>query len=68
MVGARPLDVGWTVRAAYRYATGRPFTDVVDATFDPEADVFVPEFGDPYVERHDMFEFKRVGSASGRRS
>ena len=51
VVGARPLAVGWSVRAAYRYATGRPFTDVVGATFDPEADVFVPKFGDPFVER-----------------
>jgi hypothetical protein len=51
LVGARRLAVGWSLRAAYRYATGRPFTDVVDATFDPEEGVFVPEFGDPFVER-----------------
>lgn len=51
VVGARSLTVGWTARAAYRYATGRPFTDVVDATFDPGDGAFVPEFGEPFVER-----------------
>lgn len=51
VVGARSLAVGWTVRTAYRYATGRPFTDVVQATFDPRGGVFVPEFGEPFVER-----------------
>ncbi len=51
VVGERPLADGWTVRVAYRYASGRPFTDVVDAVFDPETGVFVPEYGDPFGER-----------------
>jgi hypothetical protein len=62
VVGARRLAVGWSVRAAYRYATGRPFTDVVDAILDSEDGVFVPEFADPFVER--LPDYRRLDLAA----
>jgi vitamin B12 transporter len=38
---------GWHVGASQRFATGRPFTDVIGATYDASTGVFVPKFGPP---------------------
>ncbi len=44
--------------AAYRSATGRPYTSVVGATHDPAQDVWVPHYGPPMAER--LPDFKRL--------
>jgi hypothetical protein len=41
--------------AAYRYATGRPFTPVTSATFDPPRSVWTPTYGPPMSERLPSF-------------
>lgn len=41
----------WTVAAAYRASTGRPYTPVLGATHDAERDVWVPEYGEPMAQR-----------------
>ena len=44
-----------TTSAAYRYATGRPFTPVVSATFDPQRSGWTPTYGPPMSERLPAF-------------
>lgn len=39
----------WTIGSALRWATGRPFTDIVDAV--PQGADLVPVFGNPNAER-----------------
>lgn len=51
LVASKAVAPGWSVRAAWRYATGRPFTDVVDAVFDAERGLWVPVYGRPFAER-----------------
>jgi hypothetical protein len=41
--------------AAYRYATGRPFTPVVSATFDPQRSAWTPTYGVPMSDRLPSF-------------
>jgi hypothetical protein len=41
--------------AAYRHATGRPFTPVVSATFDPQRSAWTPTCGAPMSERLPSF-------------
>lgn len=42
---------GFRLGANWRSASGRPFTEVVAATFDATRDLFVPEYGPPNAER-----------------
>jgi hypothetical protein len=51
----RMWGTGWRLAAAYRDASGRPFTPVVDATFDVERGVWAPEYGSTMSERLPMF-------------
>ena len=44
-----------TTSAAYRHATGRPFTPVASATFDPQRSAWVPTYGAPMSERLPSF-------------
>jgi vitamin B12 transporter len=48
---------------AYRYATGRPFTPVVSATFDPARSVWMPAYGTPMSER--LPDFHRLDLSVG---
>jgi hypothetical protein len=41
----RDWDSGWHVGVAQRFATGKPFTDVVSAAYDSASGVFAPTFG-----------------------
>jgi hypothetical protein len=41
----------WRVAAAQRYATGRPYTGVLDASFDSERGSWVPRYGESMGER-----------------
>ena len=47
----RALPAGIRVGAAYRSATGRPITPVIDAQFDAQRDIYVPEYGPPMSTR-----------------
>jgi TonB-dependent receptor-like protein/carboxypeptidase-like protein len=42
---------GWQTSAAYRHATGHPFTPVASATFDDTRQLWVPTYGTPMSER-----------------
>ena len=48
---ARQWGRGWQTAAAYRHATGRPFTPVADATFDDTHQLWVPTYGAAMSER-----------------
>jgi vitamin B12 transporter len=48
---------------AYRYATGRPFTPVVSATFDPSRSMWAPTYGTPMSER--LPDFHRLDFSIG---
>jgi hypothetical protein len=55
-VVGRQIRPGWNARAAWRYATGRPFTDVAGAT--PSADdpgMWVPSYSEPFGARQPAF-------------
>ena len=41
----RDWESGWHVGVAQRFATGKPYTDVVSATYDSAHAVFAPTFG-----------------------
>jgi len=42
---------GWNAGFRWRYATGLPYTPVVDASYDGDSDSYLPITGDPYSER-----------------
>lgn len=44
-----------TTSAAYRHATGRPFTPVTSAAFDPQRSAWTPTYGAPMSERLPSF-------------
>ncbi len=54
----RPLGPAWTVSASLRQATGRPFTPVSGAAFDPDQQVWQPQYDEPYSERFP--DFRRI--------
>jgi vitamin B12 transporter len=62
---------GWQTSAAYRHATGRPFTPVVSATFDDTRQLWAPAYGAAMSERLPPFHrldlsaswFRRVSSS-----
>jgi hypothetical protein len=61
------FGAAWSVAAAYRTATGRPFTQVIDASYSAPDDVWVPQYGAPMAER--LPGFRRLDfSASHLRS
>lgn len=51
LVLERPLAQAINSGIAFHYATGRPYTRVVSATFDPLQDNYVPTFGPPMGDR-----------------
>ena len=51
LVGDQALPRGWSVSAAWRYATGKPYTPVIGATLDPQSQVWIPQYGAPQSER-----------------
>jgi hypothetical protein len=52
------LGGGWQLAVSHRYATGRPFTPVLNATHDVRRDVWIPTYGDAMSER--LPSFRRV--------
>jgi hypothetical protein len=53
VVAGRQIRPGWNARAAWRYATGRPFTDVIGA--EPQGARLVPVYGEPFAGRQPAF-------------
>jgi hypothetical protein len=53
VVAGRQIRPGWNARAAWRYATGRPFTDVIGTELDGAR--LVPVYGDPFAGRQPAF-------------
>ena len=47
VVSERAWSGGWSASAAWRFASGRPFTDVVRAQRDPVTDRYIPVYGAP---------------------
>jgi hypothetical protein len=55
-VVGREIRPGWNARAAWRYATGRPFTDVAGAAPSPDdPEVWVPSYDEPFGARQPAF-------------
>ncbi|MGH7566561.1 MAG: TonB-dependent receptor [Gemmatimonadota bacterium] len=54
-VVGREIRPGWNARAAWRYATGRPFTDVTGAVPGPDGEVWIPAYGEPFGARQPAF-------------
>lgn len=55
VVGERTWRAGWSVGAAWRYASGRPYTDVTSARLDATTLRYVPSYGAPNAERAPEF-------------
>jgi vitamin B12 transporter len=47
----KSFGVGWSASGALRYATGKPYTPVVGASFDQSRNVWVPAYSAPFSER-----------------
>lgn len=60
----RDWDSGWHVGVAQRFATGKPYTDVVSATYDSTHAVFVPAFGPAGASR--LPDYRRADIAISR--
>ncbi|MEP6493985.1 MAG: TonB-dependent receptor [bacterium] len=45
LIGDQTLPKGWSVSAAWRYATGKPFTPITSASFDTARGVWQPAYG-----------------------
>jgi hypothetical protein len=58
------LPKGWSASAAFRYATGKPFTPVTGATFDTQRRLWTPGYGPPNSER--MPSLQKVDIAMSR--
>ena len=54
-VVGRQIRPGWNARAAWRYATGRPFTDVAGAIPSPDGNVWIPSYDEPFGARQPAF-------------
>ena len=52
----RSFATVWGVSLAHRFATGRPFTPIVSATFDAQTGVWEPVYGAPNAERLPSFQ------------
>lgn len=51
LIGDQLLPKGWSFSAAWRYATGKPFTPVTSATFDAVRQIWQPTFAAPNSDR-----------------
>jgi hypothetical protein len=51
LIARKELGPGLYVRAGWRYATGRPFTDVIGAVHDSELAAWTPSLGEPFGDR-----------------
>jgi hypothetical protein len=51
IVADQALPRGWSLSFACRYATGKPFTPVTGATFDPTTHVWIPQYAAPESDR-----------------
>ncbi|HEV8446118.1 MAG TPA: TonB-dependent receptor [Gemmatimonadaceae bacterium] len=51
LVFDQSLPKGWSVSFAWRYATGKPFTPITGATFDPTTHVYLPQYAAPQSGR-----------------
>lgn len=60
----RGLGPAWSISASLRHATGRPFTPVMRADFDPDQQVWLPEYGASGSERYPAF--RRVDASLSR--
>jgi hypothetical protein len=60
----RDWSNGWHLGFAQRFATGRPFTDVVSAAYDSTRGVFAPAFGPPNAGR--LPDYRRADIAVSR--
>ncbi len=56
VVGERNWRGGWTGALAWRYATGRPFTDIAGGRLDTVTFRHIPIFGDPNAVRLPAFQ------------
>lgn len=45
----------WRYSSRFRYATGNPYTSVTGATWDADADTYIPRRGPYYAERNEPF-------------
>ncbi len=54
-VGQYRLSPTWEIGARFRYVSGNPTTPVADATYDSDADVYVPIYGAHNSDRLDAF-------------
>lgn len=50
-VGHYRLTPTWELGARFRYVTGSPTTEIVDATYDSDTDVYVPTYGEYNASR-----------------
>jgi hypothetical protein len=50
------LAAGWYLGVSHRYATGRPFTPVVSATYEPRREIWIPEYAAPMSDRLPAFQ------------
>ena len=55
LVASQRLPLGFEVGARFRYTTGNPYTPVVSADYDVDADIYVPTTGDINSERLPAF-------------
>ncbi|MGQ0642715.1 MAG: TonB-dependent receptor [Gemmatimonadaceae bacterium] len=51
LIAERGFANGVRLAMSYRSATGKPFTPVIGATFDPSRDIYIPTYGAPMSER-----------------
>jgi len=51
MVADQALPRGWSMSVAWRYATGKPYTPVMGATFDSTTRVWIPQYAAPQSDR-----------------
>jgi vitamin B12 transporter len=58
---------GWQTSAAYRHATGRPFTPVASASFDDTRQLWVPTYAAPMSDRLPPFHRLDVSASWFRR-
>lgn len=54
-VGQYRLTPTWEIGARFRFVSGNPTTPVVGATYDSDADIYVPVYGAHNSERVDAF-------------
>lgn len=58
LVADKNFGIGWSASGALRYATGKPYTPVIGATFDSPRNAWVPRYAAAYSAR--LSPLKRV--------